>query len=117
MSDDVTITFGGDVAETLRKAADHLRGDEPIREHGSKRMDEATKDELVSLRSLARAAAETFSEAVKAQAEACGLSRGALRRYICALEADKLDQLDMEADDLARLMTRDGGGNAANQDD
>jgi hypothetical protein len=74
-------------------------------EPGTKRLDGPTKAELVNLRTLSRSAAETFSEAIKEQSKACGLSRGALRKYICALEADELAKLDAEADDLAKLMT------------
>ncbi len=39
-------------------------------------------EELCTLRTDAKLAAESFSEAIKAQAEKCGLSRSALRRYV-----------------------------------
>ena len=81
--------------------------DDSSPEPGTKRLDAATIEELIGLRSLARGAAETFSEAIKAQSEACGISRSALRRYVCAREADKLQELDAEAEDLARLMEGD----------
>ena len=81
--------------------------DDSSPEPGTKRLDPATIEELIGLRSMARAAAETFSEAIKAQSEACGISRSALRRYVCAREADKLQELDAEAEDLARLMEGD----------
>ena len=107
MKDDIIISFRPEHAPVLEEAAEYLRGSEATPEPGSKRLDAATIAELVGLRSLARGAAETFSEAIKAQSEACGLSRSALRRYVCALEADKLQKLDAEAEDLARLMTRE----------
>ena len=52
----------------------------------------ATIDELVGLRSEAKLAAETFSEAVAAQAEKHNVNKGALKKYVSALEADKLDE-------------------------
>ncbi|NCC28222.1 MAG: hypothetical protein EOM22_08780 [Gammaproteobacteria bacterium] len=67
-------------------------------------IDKATIDELVTLRSDARMSAETFTEAVKEQSEKAGISKGALRRYVCALEKDALDSLDAEASDLATLL-------------
>ena len=33
-----------------------------------------------------------------------GISKGALRRFVCAKEADKLEGLDSEAADLATLL-------------
>jgi len=61
-------------------------------------------DFLVSLRSDARMAAETFTEAIAAQAEKTGISKSALRRYICAKEKDALESLNTEKDDLETLL-------------
>jgi hypothetical protein len=61
-------------------------------------------DELVALRSSAKMAAETYSEAIAAQSEITGIRKGALRRFVNAKEADKLGDLDMESTDLAKLM-------------
>ena len=111
-----SIEFDIQDAATLRKAAAHLRrkggdmapeeldltGQEAAPGHLSARV----VDELVDLRTMARAASERFSEAIKAQAEKHELKAGALRKYICAVEADKLSELDAESDDLARLLTR-----------
>ena len=61
-------------------------------------------EELCTLRTDAKLAAQTFSEAIQAQAEKCGLSRSALRKYICARVDDKLEALDTEASDLSHLL-------------
>lgn len=61
-------------------------------------------DELVTLRSDARLAAEAFTEAIAAQSEKTGISKSALRRYICAREADKLEGLAAERDDVETLL-------------
>lgn len=61
-------------------------------------------EELCTLRTDAKLAAESFSEAIKAQAEKYGLSRSALRRYVCARVDDRLEALDTEANDLSHLL-------------
>ena len=61
-------------------------------------------EELCALRTDAKLAAETFSEAIQAQAEKCGMSRSALRKYICARVDDRLDALDTETNDLSHLL-------------
>ena len=48
-----------------------------------------------------------LSEAMKAQAEKHKIKPGALRRYIAALEGDKLDEAKAEAADLERLIAGD----------
>lgn len=48
--------------------------------------------------------AEAFGDAIKAQAEKHHLKPGALRRYIAALEGDKLKEAAEEAADLERLI-------------
>lgn len=73
-------------------------------------IDKAVIDELVLLRASARLAAEDFSEAIKAQAEKHEIAKGALRRFVCAVEKDALAALSAEFDDLAALMTKAGGG-------
>lgn len=61
-------------------------------------------DELRAARSHAVDYAQAFGEAVKAIALQYGLKPGALRRYVCALEADKLEAVDAEVCDLAKLI-------------
>lgn len=61
-------------------------------------------EDLCTLRTDAKLAAQTFSEAIQAQAEKCGLSRSALRRYVCARADDRLEALDTEANDLSHLL-------------
>jgi hypothetical protein len=48
--------------------------------------------------------AGAFSDACKAQAEKYKIKPKALRRFIAALEADKVDDVDKETDDLATLI-------------
>jgi hypothetical protein len=48
--------------------------------------------------------AGAFGDAVKAQAEKYMINAKALRRYIAALEGDKLDEAAEEAADLERLI-------------
>ena len=67
-------------------------------------MDKAVIDELVQLRSEAKLRAEMFSEAVALQAKKNAISKGALRRYVCAVEADKLEALGAEASALEELL-------------
>ncbi len=64
----------------------------------------ATINELVGLRSEAKLAAETFSEAVAAQAEKHNVNKGALKKYVSALEADKVGKLDEETAALVELI-------------
>jgi hypothetical protein len=60
--------------------------------------------ELCELRASAKAAAEMFTTAIAEQAEKSSLGKGALRRYICAREADKLEGLADERDDVETLL-------------
>ena len=60
--------------------------------------------ELCELRASAKAAAEMFTVAIAEQAEKSSLGKGALRRYICAREADKLEGLAAERDDVETLL-------------
>ena len=60
--------------------------------------------ELRRLHSGAREASSGLSEAIKAQAEKHTIKGGALRRYIAALEGDKVDAARLEAEDLERLI-------------
>ena len=61
-------------------------------------------DELVTLRAEARMSAENFSEAIADAAKNHDMPKGALRRYICAKEKDKLAELNEEADALASML-------------
>jgi predicted transcriptional regulator len=70
---------------------------------------EATIKELVALRSEAKFAAETFNEAVAAQAEKHGLEKAALSKYVSALEADKVDKLGKMQQDIEKLIERKEG--------
>ena len=45
-----------------------------------------------------------FTTAIAAQSEKIGISKSALRRYICAREADKLEGLAAERDDIENLL-------------
>ena len=76
------------------------------KQHATRRvtMDKAVIDELVQLRSEAKLRAEMFSEAVALQAKKNAISKGALRRYVCAVEADKLEALGAEASALEELL-------------
>ena len=48
--------------------------------------------------------AGAFSDACKAQAEKYKIKPGALKRYIKALEGDKLEDVEAETDDLQNLI-------------
>jgi hypothetical protein len=60
--------------------------------------------ELCELRASAKAAAEMFTVAIAEQAEKSSLNKGALRRYICAREADQLEGLAAEKSDIETLL-------------
>ena len=60
--------------------------------------------ELCELRAGAKAAAEMFTTAISEQAEKAGIGKGALRRYICAREAEKIEELASEKDDIESLL-------------
>jgi hypothetical protein len=61
-------------------------------------------EELRHLRRVAADAVGDYGEAIKAQAEKHGVKRGALRKYIAALETDKTEDAAEEARDLERLI-------------
>lgn len=65
-------------------------------------------DELRHTYRVAKDYAGAFSDALKAQAEKHQIAPAALRRYIAALEGDKLDEATKEANDFERLLARDG---------
>jgi hypothetical protein len=48
--------------------------------------------------------AGAFADACKAQAEKYGIKPGALKRYVKALEGDKLEDVEAETDDLQALI-------------
>lgn len=64
-------------------------------------------DELANCRRIATDYAQSYSDAVKQQAERFKIKPGALKRYVNALVADKVDELDAETDDLERLLDED----------
>jgi hypothetical protein len=61
-------------------------------------------DELVEARTYAKNAAEGFADAIKAQAAKFKLKPAALRKYIAAVEADKVDAVKAETEQLADLI-------------
>lgn len=61
-------------------------------------------EELRHLRRVATDSVTDYAEALKLQAEKHKLKRGALRRYIAALETDKTEDAREEARDLERLI-------------
>lgn len=61
-------------------------------------------EELVQAKAAAKAWSSGFSEAVKAQAEKYGVKPAALRKFITAKEADKLDEAEAETNDLVKLL-------------
>lgn len=61
-------------------------------------------EEMCLLYSSARMAAETFTEAVHAQADRTGISKSALRRYVTARVKDNLEGLDAEKTDIETLL-------------
>lgn len=64
---------------------------------------------ILELRQACATAADyagAFSDACKAQAEKHGIKPNALKRYIKALESDKLADVDKEAEDLMSLIHR-----------
>jgi hypothetical protein len=66
-------------------------------------------DELMHARRVAQDYAQSWGEAVKAQAEKYKINKGALKRYIAARVDDKLQEVGEEADDLARLLDKSEG--------
>lgn len=71
---------------------------------GTQPLTAAHLEELCLIRSTAKLGNENFAEAVKAVAEKCGISRAALRRFVCAKVDDRLAALDSEANDIAHLL-------------
>lgn len=61
-------------------------------------------DELVEAKGNAKAYAEAFGDAVKAQAEKYKIKKGALSKYIAAIEADKVEDVRAETAALADLI-------------
>lgn len=62
---------------------------------------------IVELRAACHTAANysaAFTDACKHQAEKYKIKPGALKRYVKALEGDKLDDVEAETDDLAALI-------------
>ncbi|HEY1283029.1 MAG TPA: hypothetical protein VGE96_00990 [Steroidobacteraceae bacterium] len=65
---------------------------------------ERVLDELVQAKTSAKDYASAFADAVKAQAKKYEIKPAALRKYITAREADKLEEVDAELTDLAKLI-------------
>lgn len=63
-------------------------------------------DELRHCFRIARDHTKAYGDALVAQAEKFKVKPGALRRYIAAVEGDKLEDVERENDDLARLIER-----------
>lgn len=63
-----------------------------------------TLQELVRLKAEAKSAAKEFADAIEAQAKKHRVKKPALRRYVTAIEADKLHDLHAETESLAGLM-------------
>jgi len=61
-------------------------------------------DELRTAKRIANDYSKAFGDACKAQAEKHGLQPSALRRFVCALEADTLADLEKEAADVEKLI-------------
>jgi hypothetical protein len=74
----------------------------------SKKIPEATIKDLVNLRTMARAAATAFNEAIAGVVETYEVEdRVGLRRYVCALEDDKVEKLSRFVDTVAGLIEED----------
>jgi len=61
-------------------------------------------EELRQAKRIANDYSKAFGDACKAQAEKHGIAPSALRRFVCALEADTLGDLEKEAADVERLI-------------
>lgn len=61
-------------------------------------------DELVTAKASAKNYASAFGEAIKAQAAKYGVKPAALRKFVTAREADKVDELEAETGDLEKLL-------------
>jgi hypothetical protein len=62
-------------------------------------------EELVACRREAKDYVEGYGKAIEAQAQKHGIKAGALKRYINAVEADKLAEIGAETSDLERLLS------------
>ena len=89
------------VTERMKDGADFkLEPTEP--EAGE--IPEAVISELRHARAIAKDYAQGYSDACKAQAEKYKLKPSALKRYIAALEDDKVADLHTETNDLEKLI-------------
>jgi hypothetical protein len=61
-------------------------------------------DELVGARRIAKNFVEAFADAVIAQADKYKVNKSALKRYVCAIESDKIDEMNSEVADLEKLL-------------
>lgn len=60
--------------------------------------------ELVNARTTAKDFVKSYGDAITAQAEKYKIKKGALRKYIAAVEADKEHDLDSEVHDIEKLL-------------
>lgn len=67
---------------------------------------ERVVQELRECRRRATDFAQAFGEAIKVQAEKYQIDAAALRKYICSLESDALEQAEKMAGDLVKLIDR-----------
>lgn len=61
-------------------------------------------NELVGLKESAKAAGKDYTTAIEAQAKKFKMRKAALNRYITALAADTVDDLERETEDLAKQL-------------
>jgi hypothetical protein len=94
----ITMTFPANAKEGTPERSFELESPEP----GV--MPPRVIDELRRAYREATDYAAAFGDAIKAQAEKHTINAKALRRYIAALEDDKLDEAAKEAADLEKLI-------------
>jgi hypothetical protein len=91
----------GSIADVVKRGKSRDTGAKPaVKEPIS----EAVLDELVHAKTVAKDYAQAFGDAVKAKAEKHGINVGALKKYVSAREADKLQGVGKEAADLLDLI-------------
>lgn len=80
----------------------------PVPKVGPEHIPTAVIDELRTAYRIAADYSGAFNEAASAQAEKYKTAPGALKRYIRALEGDKLADAEKEAEDLSALIENHG---------
>lgn len=92
----------------------HIAADGTVTDHGEFNLEaqqpgRVPESVIAELRQCCHDAmdyAGAFSDACKAQAEKYGIKPGALKRYVKALEGDKVDDAEAESEDLLALINR-----------